>query len=665
MKTPRFLLGAAFLFWGWRTDFLIFGVIMAILSEAAHFIKTRWDISPRDFYRIANLCVLIFGGMFLYRFFGMESYRLGQENVSMARWIPVGFFPLLLAQAYSIIQGIDMGAIFYIKRQQEIKRHFANRETFDISYPMLLLTLISTSASNIQSPVFFIGLVILGVWALWMIRPHRQNPVVWWLMIVITVSTGWYLQHTIRQTHRHLERNYMTWFTQRRLQPRNPLINSTAMGRIGKMKDTGHILLRVKSTRPLPEPILLHEASYTVFNHEKWHAAPARFESIAPELGDISWRFSASTATTDTLAVLKYLAKGKGVLPLPDNTIVVDSLLVGLLEKNLLGTVQVDEGPTFVDFEIYYRGPATIPADTTRFDLDLPVTERETIQAIARELGLLDQQNPTGAIMSVRRFFKDFSYTLTQTEIEPGRTPLNHFLTRSKAGHCEFFATATVLLLRAANIPARYATGLVVSEYSELESAYIVRTRHAHAWCLAYVNGNWITVDTTPVNWLNDEEKNASKWEAWTDRWHYFKLQFDKWRMSDEDRNMDVWLILTAIILGGFIFFRIFRRNSRSVVLTETVFQPPLPTIDSPFYRIEKRFSRSGLERHEAETYYEWLNRIRPSLPSDMPLLELPILIAQHYRLRFYPESADDTFVEKYDREVEHWLNSIQPFFRD
>ena len=36
-------------------------------------------------------------------------------------------------------------------------------------------------------------------------------------------------------------------------------------------------------------------------------------------------------------------------------------------------------------------------------------------------------------------------------------TPLADFLLRTRSGHCEYYATATVLLLRAAGIPARYA----------------------------------------------------------------------------------------------------------------------------------------------------------------------------------------------------------------
>jgi transglutaminase-like putative cysteine protease len=45
-------------------------------------------------------------------------------------------------------------------------------------------------------------------------------------------------------------------------------------------------------------------------------------------------------------------------------------------------------------------------------------------------------------------------------------TPLARFLLRTRSGHCEYFATATVLLLRQLGIPARYAVGYAVHEAS-------------------------------------------------------------------------------------------------------------------------------------------------------------------------------------------------------
>ena len=101
---------------------------------------------------------------------------------------------------------------------------------------------------------------------------------------------------------------------------------------------------------------------------------------------------------------------------------------------------------------------------------------------------------PAQAVQRVMQHFASgFSYSLWRDAPPPaGVTPLADFMTRTRQGHCEYFAAAATILLRAAGVPARYATGYAVMEYSGLEQAYVVRARHAHAWTRAYLDGRWI-----------------------------------------------------------------------------------------------------------------------------------------------------------------------------
>jgi len=111
----------------------------------------------------------------------------------------------------------------------------------------------------------------------------------------------------------------------------------------------------------------------------------------------------------------------------------------------------------------------------------LPPGERETFSCLAQELGLraLPQEQ---AVQRVVQHLQGFTYSLWREAPPPaGLTPLADFVTRTKSGRYEYFAASAVLLLRAAGIPARYATGYSVMEYSPLEEVYVVRARHAHA----------------------------------------------------------------------------------------------------------------------------------------------------------------------------------------
>ena len=126
----------------------------------------------------------------------------------------------------------------------------------------------------------------------------------------------------------------------------------------------------------------------------------------------------------------------------------------------------------------------------------------------------------------------------------------------SRAGHCEYFATATVLALRAAGIPARYATGYAVQDWGELEKAYVVRRRHAHAWALAYVDGAWEVVDTTPASWLPLESANPPWWINGYDLWHWLSHMYSKWRWRLDPENdfpqvVLIVLPLVAVLVGA------------------------------------------------------------------------------------------------------------------
>ncbi|MCC6546448.1 DUF3488 domain-containing protein [Candidatus Sumerlaeota bacterium] len=77
---------------------------------------------------------------------------------------------------------------------------------------------------------------------------------------------------------------------------------------------------------------------------------------------------------------------------------------------------------------------------------------------------------------------------------------LTRFLTEEKAGHCEYFATAMALMLRAKGIPSRIVNGYATDEWVRSGGGYyIVRQEHAHSWVEAYfTNVGWVTFDPTP-----------------------------------------------------------------------------------------------------------------------------------------------------------------------
>jgi hypothetical protein len=96
-----------------------------------------------------------------------------------------------------------------------------------------------------------------------------------------------------------------------------------------------------------------------------------------------------------------------------------------------------------------------------------------------------------------RRFQEDtrFRYTLDFRDVKRDLTldPVVDFLKNHKSGHCEYFSSALVLMLRSLDIPARLVVGYYGPEYNHIGNFYQVEERHAHVWVEAYLRPDDIT----------------------------------------------------------------------------------------------------------------------------------------------------------------------------
>ncbi|MGD2071760.1 MAG: DUF3488 and transglutaminase-like domain-containing protein [Gemmatimonadota bacterium] len=119
------------------------------------------------------------------------------------------------------------------------------------------------------------------------------------------------------------------------------------------------------------------------------------------------------------------------------------------------------------------------------------------IADLAAEVG--GEGAPSEQAARIQRWLMtEFRYTLDLVG-SPERDPIVTFLFDRREGHCEYFATAMVLMLRSRGIPARLATGFLGAEYNSLEGYYVVRQSNAHAWVEAFLpDRGWTVFDPTP-----------------------------------------------------------------------------------------------------------------------------------------------------------------------
>lgn len=79
-----------------------------------------------------------------------------------------------------------------------------------------------------------------------------------------------------------------------------------------------------------------------------------------------------------------------------------------------------------------------------------------------------------------------------------GRHTVDEFLFDTKLGFCEHFSAAFVVLMRAANIPARVVTGYQGGTVNPIDGNLTVRQADAHAWAEIWLeDAGWVRVDPT------------------------------------------------------------------------------------------------------------------------------------------------------------------------
>ncbi|MGI9467205.1 MAG: transglutaminase-like domain-containing protein [Rubripirellula sp.] len=153
-------------------------------------------------------------------------------------------------------------------------------------------------------------------------------------------------------------------------------------------------------------------------------------------------------------------------------------------------------------------------AERKSFLLDLPPTMDEFLldYSVQRWGNLQTFDDKTEAVST--HFRENFEYSLELPERHRGYDPIVNFLDTRHPAHCEYFATATVLLLRSLDVPARYITGYVVDEYNSDTESWVARNLDAHAWVEAYdeTSQRWVAVESTPgrqyITITSDDQSN-------------------------------------------------------------------------------------------------------------------------------------------------------------
>lgn len=696
MKPPPFLLLAGLLFWGWLSGFLLVGAIMGVLVELPRFIRFRWDLDDADFSRIWSFCTLLTIALAAYVFTtndeggGVQGHVV--QNVMSSgvvaatrflRWLPMTMFAFIAAQVFNDRPSVPLTGISIVLRWRRRKgdQAFAGRY-LNMSWPYFIVCVFSAGIhSNTGTQTYYWGQCLLVAWALWSIRSRRFGMFAWFVVLMLVFAMGFSEMIGLNQAQRAIQNFNTQWMARFFGQRTDPLQSITSMGRIGKLKLSARIVIWLEPREVGDVPSYLREASYR--NYQPYRMAwfvggpISEFETLSSEPDNTTWNLIPGKRNTSGVNITCFingwsreLEAPEGLLPLPSGCGRLEKIPANVnLRENKNGAV-LAAGRGLLIFDAFYGRGATIdpPPDidtTNSFDLSVPTNEIPALKSVVAELNLPASADETQTLQTVERFFlTKFNYSTWQGRDKLATrdaTPLTRFLLTSRSGHCEYFASATVLLLRELGIPARYAVGYYVHETSG--SGYIVRERDAHAWCLVWDDTAkcWKDFDTTPPSWVGIEGRRTAAGEWFADLRSWLRLQFAKfrWRQANLQQYIFWALIPVLLVLLYHIIFRRLGKLRAAMGRAENRKPVVWPGLDSEFYQLEKKLAARGVPRQPGEPLTDWLERAltEPALTGlREPLREL---LRLHYRHRFDPHGLNAKEREQLRREAKACLDSV------
>jgi len=130
--------------------------------------------------------------------------------------------------------------------------------------------------------------------------------------------------------------------------------------------------------------------------------------------------------------------------------------------------------------------------------LQLPPLDARVV-ALAREI-TAGAANDAARVRAVESWLRSHGlYTDAPPDFGDTRSPVEAFLLDRTEGHCEYFASAMVVLVRSLGLPARIVNGFAGGHSNALGGFLEVAQSDAHTWVeVPYAKDGWVRYDPTP-----------------------------------------------------------------------------------------------------------------------------------------------------------------------
>lgn len=248
-------------------------------------------------------------------------------------------------------------------------------------------------------------------------------------------------------------------------------------------------------------------------------------------------------------------------------------------------------------------------------------------------------------------------------------SPIEDFLFGTGQGHCEHYASATVMMLRTLGVPSRVAYGYAGGSADPIQKLISFRDSDFHAWAeiLTPPDNQWVIFDTTPqvsgaapgtpaigslpfVDELNYKDFSEFAPGAFRSRGRFSEI-FAEW-IAFLSRH---FLLFTGVGLSllGVIWFQVTRRQGldRKPELATNRFSP-VSSIPDFLQELEKLVTSSGIAKLPGHTWREVLQRLNNG--GGVPDF-VRVAVDYHYSVRYGMKPKNENLESDLLRQIQQW----------
>lgn len=300
---------------------------------------------------------------------------------------------------------------------------------------------------------------------------------------------------------------------------RTGLSNTMSPGSLGQLMESDAIAFRVNFVGMPPSHQLLYwrGPSFGYFDGRTWSGT-----NLRPAPGTLAIAVERDSAVEYTVTLEPHARDWIFALELPQVPAYVGAHTVRMnAEGQLLADGLITERQRYSlrSYTRYTLG-ANETQESLQHALQLPHDSNPRTLQFARSLRqrhTTEASTDAALIEAVLQLFRSggFSYTLQPRPL--GRHSVDEFLFETREGYCEHYASAFVVLMRAAGVPARVVTGYQGGELNPVDGFLAVRQADAHAWAEVWLaQRGWVRIDPTAMVAPDRVERSATRRNAQT-----------------------------------------------------------------------------------------------------------------------------------------------------